>query len=275
MKAGQVTETEVWQRCPYCGDSQHDTEKAHFSINRETGTYHCFRCQQSGLLSPMQYMQFLAGTLNMPATSPGGASKEQLPLILSSLLPGAATTRHSALDRYHTPSNEDAFLIRGSSLDITGVMLNKGSKIIYGNRGIAWPGDEELTASPDDPLIVVEGPYDVVGPRDVCTFGLPSRRSWHLLAGYNVILCPDGDVWGDMDKLNQIMALIHGQPIGPIVQGFQVLPSWADPDQIPHNRREFRSLQEVMDGFQSSTATTAEDIYSRGARRQREVVLRL
>ena len=62
QKAGTYVDGELWLRCPYCGDSDRNRWKAHFSINGE-GLYHCLRCKASGKLPTRERIAILTKIL--------------------------------------------------------------------------------------------------------------------------------------------------------------------------------------------------------------------
>lgn len=161
------------------------------------------------------------------------------------LVPGPASPRPSALDRYHI-DDFDAFLSRDGAGQTVGVALRRrGEHRFHGQRVLGWVGDV-LLSRPHDPLRLVEGPYDVLTPRDVCAFGFPTSAAWAALAYQFVIACPDGDVWEDREQARlYVRALLRAERLGVVIVGVEVLPPGLDPDQVPVADRERRTLGEL------------------------------
>lgn len=244
---------ELWLRCPFCGDSPHHLNRCHFSINLRTGLYHCYRCRTSGKLLTSQLIVLIMQMGVDQVFSEFDLEDETIyEEELPQLTVGPAVSRFSALKRYHyrDPAKSnllyDAFEIR-DPLDeqITGVYLRRSDKKeskICGGGGFGWVGKGFPTSSPNHPLRVVEGPYDVLTDRDICTFGMVTQgvRDLH---GHSVVLTPDGDVWIQPELfqsfLKQVYNLIHSRRLGPYLVGLEIIPDGKDPDEVPVSKREF------------------------------------
>jgi len=236
-KAGEVKNGELWLRCPFCGDSQRDSRKAHYSVNR-AGLYYCVRCHRGGRLPLSVYLRLLT---DGPLRSGGDALDDDWEDLLEELDPGPGSQRFSALDRFHIgdPGGGalDVFLSRNVDGEIVGLALaGEGRKTVEGRKLFGFAGDEALVSTPDDPLRIVEGPYDVLSDRDVCVFGLPSVKVMRRLRGHFVLLCPDGDVWPDFTKRQVIMRALSDTR-GPMYVGVEMLRDGEDPDEIPYEDR--------------------------------------
>lgn len=247
-RAGTRTGDELWLRCPHCGDSQKNGNKAHYSVNSE-GLYHCLRCGAGGRLRLRDYLAFVwkdHHDLIKPDALTGPDTDWED--ILDDLTPGPAYPRFSALDRFHvqtTSSRVDVFLSRNTRGDIVGLCLadlDARRKRVVGTRALGWTGSE-LISSASNPLRLVEGPYDVVTDRDVCTFGLPTKNQLKRLKGHYLIICPDGDVWPDHTKKKAMLDLLRVP--GPIILGFEVLDDGEDPDEVPYSQRTRLAVKEI------------------------------
>lgn len=254
---------ETWYRCPFCGDSP-NSQKMHFSVNPQ-GLYHCFRCGVGGRLTSKEYLALVSTGSNTgtQGNEPLRANTGSYTVddTLDELLPGAATRRFSSLDRYHLEPNWDAFLSRNTQGSTVGLVLisvptpgEKRVRKVLGQRCLGWRGDV-LLSSPAQPLRVVEGPYDCLDDRHVCLFGLPDPHNLRFLLGHYVILCPDGDVWGDAGMLRNLVNLIwpkYHRP-GPEILGVEKLPDGLDPDQVPVTGREFLTKEALLQWLDSTS----------------------
>lgn len=192
MKAGTIKKNELWIRCVFCGDSTRDPHKAHLRIHLETGLYFCHRCNERGKVTTSFLMK-----LNLRSDIPivDFSPSEGVP----TLYKGPYNQRFSLLPRYNTGS-ADAFKIYWlGTPEAIGLYLRGDQKKILGFSGMAWPQNPTpFISSPENPLRLVEGPYDVVRPQDVCMFGLFNPKLiLHQLKHHYFILSPDGDVWTD------------------------------------------------------------------------------
>lgn len=248
-RPGERTGNELWLRCPHCGDSQKSKNKAHYSVNSE-GLYHCLRCGVGGRLHLRDYIAYVwrdhADLLHHDALVGPDSDWEDL---LDELTPGPGYSRFSALDRYHVRTTTellDVFLSRNTRGDITGLCLadlDAKRKRVVGTRSLGWSGSE-LTSSAAAPLRIVEGPYDVLTDRDICTYGLPSKNQLKRLKGHYVLICPDGDVWPDPGKRRAILNLLTVP--GPTIVGFEVLGADEDPDDVPYAQRTRITVKEMQ-----------------------------
>lgn len=261
MRNGQLENDELWVRCIFCGDSQNDPEKAHFSVNIKSFVYHCLKCGAGGKLSTKQVFD-LVSQLDLDHAfhlDLQGQKTEIEELELPELIPGAATHRFSALPRFHyrsggptTEVNMDAFQMRHPKDNlVTGVHLRGPEKhITYGDHGYGWVSPGPLLSSPDEPLRLVEGPYDVLEPCDVCFFGLLSSTHIHELTGHYLILCPDGDVWQKKALLRKMVRTIRTLLLAPykapVLIGVEYLPDGKDPDEIPAAERTYIERDDIF-----------------------------
>lgn len=250
MRAGSYHEGELWLRCPFCGDSDTHFHKAHFSINTQ-GVYHCFRCNKSGRLSMARLVN-----LYVQANVLDVALKEDLDLVphnfktvFEDLLPGPATSRKSALDRFQL-SGKDAFLSRRPSGELVGIALvDKTQRRIVGNRAFGFK--DELISDPSNPIRLVEGPYDVLSPRDICVYGSISVKHLQALKGHVVILCPDGDIWADEAKVKSLMRCFNPEylKLAASIAWVERLEDDKDPAEVPYEDRWILQPEEVLERY--------------------------
>ena len=248
---GQLAGREIWLRCPFCGDSQNDPMKAHFSVNMVKFVYYCFRCNASGILTAKQAFQLTSqltgeGYIDLTDTE----DDQEWP----TLTPGAGLSRFSAIDRYHYTDHNthlwDAFQMRNPKDNvISGIHMRSGKhRLSFGDKGLGWAGPGCLISSPEKPIRIVEGPYDVLTYQEACVFGLISAKVLDDLAGHFIILCPDGDVWKDEKllgvTLRTIERLVSNTKL--YLLGIEYIPDGLDPDQVPPNDRLFIPRSEMF-----------------------------
>lgn len=195
MRANRIRREEVWIRCPFCGDSQKDPNKAHFRIHLVTGLFFCHRCNEKGKVTPA----FLA-RINLLDIDISSFDSMDPP---TEIFPGALSPRRSLLPRFNT-LKQDLFKIYwlGNPEPVGYYLRSKTEKQIQGFTGFAWPANPKpLISSAESPLRLVEGPYDVKHAQDVCCFGLfNSKLIIQQLRHHYFILSPDGDVWTDESR---------------------------------------------------------------------------
>jgi hypothetical protein len=107
-------------------------------------------------------------------------------------------------------------------------------KKLWGFSGYSYPGAPyDLLSTPDAPLRFVEGPYDVLTPKDVCFFGIPSlSKISKFFKEHYFILVPDGDLWTDQARFRILKALVDQlikKDYGLL--GIQFIPKAQDPDE--------------------------------------------
>lgn len=248
MKARTIAGDELYLRCVFCGDSQRDTTKSHFSVNLKTGTYHCYRCNASGRLSTRFLLRLVEEAGFDPQASVGGEVDIDPREFEETLSPGPASDRGSLLDRYHVVFRDglwDAFKMYDLSGEVIGILLRLtgGEKKahIIGSRGLLIPRNSPCFSNEQAVLRVVEGPYDVLSKYDIGLSGFLSRtRLADLLPGRFVRLCPDGDIWTKPDHFRVFVMTVYGlyaSKRGPWPTAIEFLPDGLDPDEVPISER--------------------------------------
>lgn len=231
---GERKGAEIVIRCPSCGDSS-DPNKGHFYINPVKAVGHCMKCDYSPKITPAQLFKIFQ-TYDFDLAITVEREDEELP----QLSPGAGSDRYSALDRFHVVDDDilyDAFISRtpGNPDDIAGIYLRGPNKFsrMDGRKSLGWSGNR-LVSSADDPIILVEGPYDVRSDRYVCVFGMITKSSLKYLTGHYVILMPDGDIWFDEKRRRSLitLAIESGYKFpGPAVTEVYYIKDGKDPDE--------------------------------------------
>ncbi|MBW2559280.1 MAG: hypothetical protein JRE40_00345 [Deltaproteobacteria bacterium] len=264
----QVADTihsgELWLRCPYCGDSRKNIDKAHLSVRLVDGAYHCYKCHTGGYLTTKERISYFGvGTIfsNSKPIKPN-SYKEYLK-IRDKLSIGQASNRKSVLERYNYWDDHltqwDAFLAYDSSGNDVGVLLrNSGSQkaaLYYGDKGISWSDASilNLESSHNAPVRVVEGPYDVLDTSYACVFGMITKGPLEKFLGHQVILVPDGDIWTEPLNLaifkKLLFQIAYGWVKGPFVLGVEVIPQGLDPDECHEDDRKFVTIPELIEHF--------------------------
>lgn len=228
---GTVNHDELWLRCPECGDSQSNPNKGHLSINLRKGVFHCVRCSYGGSLTIKQVFDLMA-------IYDLGSVRSAIPHELIPVNQGAGSTRFSALPRYsyvdELNQTWDVFSVRDPVHDeqVGQYLRFQEQSLLFGETGLGYVGNH-LKSSPDRPLRLVEGPYDVLSSQDVCCFGFIRRSQINLLKGHVLLLCPDGDVWEDQ-QLRERMTKILTWSLNANslhVVGLEMIPDGLDPDE--------------------------------------------
>lgn len=209
----------LWIRCPACGDSQKRSWIAHAFIDQSSGRLHCYRC------GVWQDVEGWFPTFPLRSSQQPGADRPKV-------FPGALTTRPSAMARFHTSEAEVFFSSSGGCLMIRGDGTRTASGPLRQGLGLGRWITQPMRTSVNHPLVVVEGPWDVLdGFSDVCLFGaVPSKAQRQLLRGQFVILRPDPDV------LNFENLALYGEFVSTwthslsIIVGVDIIPR--DPDEL-------------------------------------------
>lgn len=247
-RPGTVQGDRIWQRCPFCGDSPTSPNKAHFFVSLSTLSYHCYRCGESGIL-PLKAIlrlvnnpEFISQLSRRSATAialkdpRSSEAKSKFELLQEQLLSGPGTARASGLRRLHVIRHGklyDAFEQRDPVGIVLGYNLRRGkdeTKEAYslGSRGLGYIG--ETLRAIVGPILLVEGPYDVLGPARVCVYGLYPMTILKMLKGKIIVVVPDGDVWNRPELLWRIHKNIKRAKIN--VVGFIELPEHLDPGDV-------------------------------------------
>lgn len=177
-----------WRRCPSCGDSPKNKNKAHLMVDTKGSTY-CFKCGYSAQLDIGALIDIALG-----AKSVDEAIDEEIELEERG---GKEQRRFSLLETYDDADDRaDAFEMRDQHGKRIGWHVRYPGKQFKneGERGIGYL-TRNLQSTQRKPLTVVEGPYDVVEPSYVCTFGTMNAGNLsRFFRMQHVWLFPDPDV---------------------------------------------------------------------------------
>lgn len=218
----------TWIRCinPECGDSVKHNWKAHCLVDKKGSTY-CFKCGQSTTLSIDLLMQIALGNKSIDE------ALDEAIAIRTDLRPWASQ-RPTRLATYGIDDDPlaVAFPMRDHNGEIIGWHDRKpGEKgINTGRRGLGYVG-RTPKSSPANPLIIVEGPFDVISDRHVCTFGTITKSTFRYLKLHYVWLQPDPDIidtdWKRSRFVQNVVNPVNDALV--FVQG--VIVGNADPDE--------------------------------------------
>jgi hypothetical protein len=237
-------------RCWICGDSKNQ-QKGHLKLNLNTGLYHCFRCGSSGRMPSGQLLTLQMSYLGVEVPPNTIVQPEDLDQFFR---PGPAYERRTLLPREHLHYNEsawDVFIMRDSRTeDPIGYHLRRQKvepkAMSVGEVGLSWSYDGPLISTPDNPLVLVEGPYDVQHPNDVCVYGMIRQGLLdHDLRGHYLVFCPDGDVWKKKDLFNRFVTLLQyavKNTSPAVLLGVKYIVNGLDPDEIIDEQKETKFI---------------------------------
>lgn len=142
--------------------------------------------------------------------------------------------RTTVLNTYSSVrTNHVAFRMTKANGDIVGYHNRSTvSKTFFneGDRGISFVG-EEMYSSPSRPLIVVEGPYDVITDQHVCVYGTLSKSN--IAKHFRLKWCwlhPDPDCVDTAEKRKRFEKMIRELVLNEMVLILGYIISDADPD---------------------------------------------
>lgn len=244
----------LYMRCPHCGDSA-DEEHGHLIVYIKTGYFTCLRCQVEGQLNFADQLGLYSQYQRSSRKRPGfiSADSPSHPQVVPELgpaewqRPSLVTRRFNIEGQYDVFETRDLFHGKVWGYHVRDSQLKQSRNL--GSRAFGFHGEVPKLGS----LIrLVEGPYDVVYPNDVCTYGLlPSEQQLRQLRYFRVILCPDGDVWTSTPKqLRTYLSRFRGL----FIEHVERLSG--DPDEIPISQREvvpWSSLQGSQENVLTST----------------------
>ena len=270
--ANTIHAGEFWSRCPACGDSDKNEDKAHFSVRMSDGVFGCYRCGYRGRMSTAEQVRhfgFLPGfhvDLAEVATT-DDEREERYEDALDILEPGASSRRDSLLGRNQFTQGDitwDVFrTFDYPSQDEVGLLARTSGirkrSLFFGDRGWSWAdieGGRRLISSRENPLRFVEGPYDAIHPQDICVFGFINFTTVRPFIGHDIIICPDGDIFTKPDLLyafkRTLWSLIYSQAPKPNLLGIEYLPDGKDPDEVPVSERKFIPTAQLMRDYHLS-----------------------
>jgi hypothetical protein len=245
-KLNQKFDDRIMLRCPHCGDS-FNPQNAHLGV-WNSGTYNCLKCGTSGLLSIGDRLDLgitFSKTVNTKKTIAFDEPDKELPFSHSKRPTKLPVTAVRIRDEWY-----DKFLMHNAQGKYLGYHLRKSGKdkraytILEADerKGILYPNaPKPLTSTREKPIIVVEGPYDVIAENCVSVLGWIGPKSVeHFYMDY-VLLMPDGDVWADTTKTKSFLKTIRAylKCSHVFFLGVLVLPKGLDVDELGQQKPNF------------------------------------
>jgi len=223
-------------KCPYCKGATTTQDRKTLYLY-STDTYWCARCKAFGVISDID------------------------PSLLSGITPKVTTTtelvkfeynntgkRFSVCKNRFYDGSRDVFQIKlpdGSLVGHCYRLPDKRSKI-EGVKGLCY---REQFLDLSQTYRLVEGVYDCIYPNDIAVLGYPNEFQAKQLKWFNLILCPDGDVWQDKQKL--ILWLKPFWYFKKIV--VEHIPNSKDPDECLEQDRTKVSFNIIKDWLNKQT----------------------
>lgn len=179
-----------WVRCDKCGDSKKPW-KAHCAIYPDGGSY-CFRCAHFEELELSDLVDLMLQNSELVQQS-----LEKNSVSIRNSVSNYFWSRAKILPQYKIDNSPDwvSFEMRDINGQRTGWHNRNMIRKVCdneGRRGIGFYGDS-LVSSMSSPLIIVEGPADVISTRHVCVFGAISKNSLKFFRLQYVWFHPDPD----------------------------------------------------------------------------------
>ena len=216
----------TWIRCVECGDTKKHQNKAHCFVDSKGSTF-CFRCGHSTQLSISTLLEIALGNIDIDEALEAAdmAHDDVRPWI------SVRRTKLAVFGREDKPA-QVCFPMRNHNGETVGWHDREpGYKgLNYGRRGLGFVGDK-LTSSQSSPLVVVEGPYDVLSDRHVAVFGLITPSALRFLRLQHVWLFPDPDILNTSAK----RSLFSDRVLRPLMDSLVIVEGVvlgnADPDE--------------------------------------------
>lgn len=219
----------MYHLCPTCGRQKMD-------INGHL--YYCYRCGTGGHLG-VDNLEFFSDL-------PKGNKPQIKPTIIGR---GSWTKRLTLLDVYTAFfANDfwDMFYTHTEQVVLRRISETKKSMILGKHVGLSYPNlSKPLVSSYDNPLIIVEGVYDVLTSQSVCTHGTITYNKLSHLLGQYIVIQPDGDVWQDGYKINNLLTDARRLSLYNMVLGFNYIPDGLDIDEVSSDMVKYIPINKV------------------------------
>lgn len=232
MHPGYIdSEGRTYFRCTECGDSD-NPKHAHAFVDKRGDTY-CYRCNHVSHLTMQQFLYVQLDMCDLDEV----ISDDWKPFPLEPFFPTGR--RNTLLTRYE--GDHDIFAMRNARGRLVGYHHRKPNKVMLneGDRGIDWPDSHNgtlLTSSKDNPLYLVEGPFDVINQQYVAAMGSISPTVMKHLKAQTVWAWPDPDVINTSIKRKKFVDMLNMANDNYCwVEGLIV--SDADPDECKFKRK--------------------------------------
>jgi len=203
-------------KCPFCkGQNNQDRETLYLY---PSGTYWCARCKAYGSVGELGDVdfKFIPKEFTQPKSVNYNGKGE----------------RYSVCRLRNYDGYKDTFQIKDVGGNLVGHYNRLPDKQSFteGKRLFAYK-DTHLHLGKT--YRIVEGVYDCIYPEDVATLGIPTREQAKQLKYFNLILCPDGDVWLN-DKLfvSWFIPFLYSN-----VVGVEWIKQRLDPDEVTKDQR--------------------------------------
>lgn len=214
----------TWTRCQECGDSK-KLYKAHCMVDRKGSTF-CFKCGASTQLDLGTLVEIALGDKTVDE-----ALAEALTYVL---IKDFVPSRFSNLTPYMVEGDPTAqsFQMRDHDGRVIGWHSRYPDKAMSneGRKGLGYVGDK-LVSTPSKPLTVVEGPFDVLTDRHVCTFGMITNSALKFMRLQYVWLQPDPDTLDTKAKRKKLVEKLIIPLSESLVFLQGVIVGNADPDE--------------------------------------------
>lgn len=262
MPVGLQVGNKLYQRCDSCGDTPKDPDRGHLILYLDSGSIHCSRCGYHAFAT-LGEMMGIWGVNKPQDTKSRVVNNDPTGELIP---PGSVglSGRISYVEDRWVATGAEIFAMRNPSGETQGYhlrsLLGKDSQT-RGVRAFGYYGERMPTlAETDSFLRIVEGPYDVVYPNDVCTFGLPDKAQLQQLNWRNLVICPDGDVFRQPKLLRGwFRNLVRSQLM---IEGVEIIPNGMDPDECRAEDRSFMEWKEFKEWYwqQASQARSSRSI---------------
>ena len=172
-------------KCPFCVGQNNKNRK---TLYLYPDGFWCARCKKSGHLMELGELEIEWEIERKVTYNP------------NSLVYNNEGKRFSVCRNRHYAEGVDSFESKKHNGAVVGKHLRLPDKISK-TVGSRYFGYRQDFLHLSEIYRVVEGPYDCIYPNDICVFGIPSDAQSTALKNYKLILCPDGDIWMEKEKL--------------------------------------------------------------------------
>lgn len=217
----------TWIKCQECGDSKKSRNKAHCMVDDKGSTF-CFRCGHSTQLDIGSLIEIALGDMTVEEALSEALEKDREAAYV--WLRGTVLQQFAIVGENH--------LVSYQMRDCNGKVIgwhNRNTRVKEceneGRRGIGYVGDA-LVSSASTPLIIVEGPADVITDRHACVFGSISASSLKYFRLQYAWLQPDPDIIDTVIKRRRFVDRVYWPAINDgmvFLQG--IIVGNGDPDE--------------------------------------------
>lgn len=217
----------TWIRCQECGDTSKTRNKAHCMVDDKGSTF-CFRCGHSTQLDIGSLIDIALGDKTVDEALEEAMARDREEAYV--WLRGTVLQQFAIIGENH--------LVSYQMRDPNGKVLgwhNRNTRVKEceneGKRGVGYVGDS-LVSSPSSPIIVVEGPADVISERHACVFGAITASSLKHFRLQYCWLQPDPDIIDTIRKRKRFLDTVYWPAINDgmvFCQG--IIVGNGDPDE--------------------------------------------